>query len=57
MGSSGKKAGKCSALKGKKHAQCVKKACRRYMGRSRKAKLKYRACVKVVTRKAVTQKR
>ena len=36
------KAGKCSTLKGKKRAKCVKKACGRYMGRSRKAKLKYR---------------
>ena len=59
VGSSGgtpKKAGKCSTLKGKKRAKCVKKACGRYRGRSRKAKLKYRACVKVVTRRAVTQK-
>ena len=55
-GGSPKKAGKCSTLKGKKRAKCVKKACGRYRGRSRKAKLKYRACVKVVTRKAVTQK-
>jgi uncharacterized repeat protein (TIGR01451 family) len=55
-GSSPKKGGKCSTLKGKKRARCVKKACGRYQGRSRKAKLKYRACVKVVTRKGVTQK-
>ena len=53
---SGKKAGKCSTLRGRKRARCVKKACGRYRGRSKRAKLKYRACVKVVTRKAVTQK-
>jgi Domain of unknown function DUF11 len=56
-GGTPKKAGKCSKLKGKKRAKCVKKACGRYKGSTRKAKLKYRACVKVVTRKAITQKR
>ena len=45
------KPGKCSALKGKKRARCVKRACGRYKGRSRKARLKYAACVKAVTRK------
>jgi hypothetical protein len=45
------KPGKCSALKGKKRAKCVKRACGRYRGRSKKAKLKYAACAKVVTRK------
>lgn len=45
------KPGKCSALKGKKRAKCVKRACGRYKGRSKKARLKYAACVKAVTRK------
>lgn len=43
------KAGKCSALKGKKRAACVKKACAKAKKQSRK---KYRVCVKRVTRKA-----
>jgi Domain of unknown function DUF11 len=51
-----KKGGKCSTLGGRKRAKCVARACKRYRGRSKKAKLKYRACVKVVTRKAVTQR-
>ena len=32
-------------------AKCVKRACGRYRGHSKRAKLKYAACVKAVTRK------
>ncbi|HMJ94544.1 MAG TPA: hypothetical protein VK486_01750, partial [Thermoleophilaceae bacterium] len=51
LGTPAKKAGKCSKLKGAKRAKCIKKACGRYKGRTRKAKLKYASCVKAVTRK------
>jgi hypothetical protein len=59
LGSGGPKAraGRCSTLRGKRRARCVKRACGRYLGRSKKARLKYRACVRAVTRKAVTQRR
>ena len=50
-GTPARKPGKCAKLKGKKRAKCVKKACARYNGRTRKAKLKYKSCVKAVTRK------
>jgi hypothetical protein len=46
-----KKAGKCSKLRGKKRARCVARACNRYKGRSKKARLKHAACVKAVTRR------
>jgi hypothetical protein len=45
-----KKAGRCSKLKGKKRAACVRHAC----GKPKKAKAarkRYRSCVKAVTRK------
>jgi hypothetical protein len=54
------KPGKCAKLKGRRRARCVKKACARYQVKSRRAKtrkarraykLKYRSCVKAVTRK------
>jgi hypothetical protein len=47
------KPGKCSKLKGKKRARCVKKACARFnRGRRTAAKRKqYAKCVRAVTRK------
>ncbi len=48
-GNLAKKPGRCSKLSGKKRARCIKRACARYNGRTRKAKLKYRACVRSVT--------
>ncbi len=47
-----RKAGRCLKLRGKKRTRCIRKACARYDGRSRKARLKYRTCVKAVTRRA-----
>jgi len=47
-----KKAGRCARLKGTKRTKCIRKACARYNGRTNKARLRYRACVKAATRKA-----
>ncbi len=44
------KPGKCSKLKGKKRAACVKKSCAKLKKKKHGAK-RYKACVKKVTRK------
>jgi hypothetical protein len=60
QGTPPRKPGKCSKLKGKKRAACVKKACARHQAKARRATtrkariaygLKYKSCVKAVTRK------
>jgi hypothetical protein len=43
-----KKPGKCTKLKGKKRAACVKKACKKY----KRKRAKYKSCTKAVTRRA-----
>jgi hypothetical protein len=46
------KPGKCSALRGKKRAACVKKNCSKFQRGKKKNRKKYNACVRAVTRRS-----
>jgi PKD repeat protein len=46
-----KKAGKCSTLRGKKRAACVKRSCAK-LKKKKDGRKRYKTCVKAVTRKA-----